>query len=288
MYACFTLIKFSALVNALLFSLVIQANSGDKEWWQYYDRTKVINLQFSDGIKKGYEVSVAWAPDGGLAPMLTGPALINFRSNEWGGSFSIKADYFHLPKDMLEESGLRLFNDNHSINLSLDLSKVYKVRSDSRHLQRISLWSNDHTSKAMLLGKSHTPFFFEDVDLDNVDELVITSFRSGQRSGHEYLIYELIDRYGVLTPQLKTRKPFDQIDMLSSFNLDNKTILIHSSGGFCESSENVYKMANNIFQHAQHTSWNSVPSEQYGRTCIESTYDIVDGQKVLKSRSESY
>lgn len=272
----------------LFLSLVSQADN-NKSWWKFYDRTKAIHLQFTNKVRQDYEINIVWTPDGGLAPVLTGPALINFKSEKWGKSFAVMADYFHLPKSLLRENNLHIFDGEYSFDLSINLSRVYKIQSNSRHLKSISLWSNSHTTKSMSSDtRSHTPFFFEDIDLDGADELVVTSFQSGQRGVHEYLIYDLIDRYGTPDLELKTTKPFNQIDMLSTFNSDDKTILIHSSGGSCSSLEDTYKMIDGVFQHVQHTNWKSRLDAQYNYICEKFIYDIVNGDRTPRLRSGSH
>lgn len=280
--------KFIALLAMLALNSITQSNADNEDWWQYYDRTKTINLKLSDKIKNNYEVNIVWTPDGGLAPVLTGPALINFKSEKWGDSFAVKADYFHIHEKVLKTAGLNIFKDG-IFNPKVDLGKTYKIAANPKYLKDVSLWQNEHNIKPTLEStRSHAPFFFEDMDLDGAEELVIASFGSGQRGSTEYLIYEISNRYSRPVATIKNSAPFNSIDQLSSFDISKKTIKQVSSGGACSSSEDTYKKINNIFQHIQHTSWDYRVDIEHGYICTESTYDIVDQKKTLKRVSESY
>ncbi len=271
----------------LLFSSASFAE--EDEWWQYYDRTKIIHLQFSDKVLNDYTVNVAWNPDGGLAPILTGSALINFNSNKEfvSESFSVRAEYFHIPGSMLKDAGFVLFNEDGEFNLSVDLSKTYQIKSD--FLKKMSLWSNRHKYDVSSSWEQ-TPFFFEDIDFDGVDELIITSFNSGQRGDNEYAIHKLHNRWEHLAYKEINTAPFDFIDQHTTFDNKNKTITKFYSGGACANLEDTYKLIDSEFKYIEHIEWDYsyTTTTEYESICTELTYDIVDNKKVIKSKSESY
>jgi hypothetical protein len=288
------------LLVFLLLSPVTQAEEDD--WWQHYDRTKTIHLQFSDTVKDGYTVNVSWNPDGGLAPMLTGPALINFKSNaKFGtGSYSVKAGYFHIPNRMLVDAGLIIFGENGKFDLSVDLSKTYKIKYNSKLFKKISLLDNTHEGFNVtdFLNDNYDhnapgsweqiPFFFEDVDFDGVEELIVTDFNSGQRGGNEYSIHKYFERYGKINYKNQSDEPFGYIDQLTTFDKDSKTIAQFHSGGSCANSEDIYKIMGSKFERIQYKKWHQSASMIMNYVCTESTFDIVDGREVLKSESDDY
>ncbi len=285
----FMVMRCRVLLVVYLLGLTLQAGASNEEWWQYYNRNKAIHLQFSDQFHKDYEINVVWTPDSGLSPVLNGPALINFRSKKWENSFSVGANYFHLPQEILKESGLYIFDSDYVFNLSVNLGKTYEIKNNSKYLKQISLWGNDHTTKEMSLdARSHIPFFFEDIDLDGEDELIVTSFRSGQRGVNEYLIYDLSYKYGTPVVEIKHLEPFNQIDQLSAFDFKHKTISQYSSGGSCSNLEDAYRLVNGNFQHIRHTNWNYRVDVEHGSICVETMYDIISDKKVPIVESKSY
>lgn len=131
--------KHTIILTLFLLSPVTHAE--ENEWWQYYDRDKTIHLQFVNEIKKGYTASVTWTPDGGMVPMLSGPALIHFKSDRWRDSFTIMTDYFHVSLEVLEQAGLKILNDDYEdYNLQVDLDRTYPIKYTP--YKKISLWCN--------------------------------------------------------------------------------------------------------------------------------------------------
>jgi len=274
------------VILSIFLLLNVSVYAEESEWWEYYDRTKTIHLQFVDEVRKGYTVSVTWTPDGGLAPMLTGPALIHFNSNKKYGaeSFSIGAEYFHIPSDTLSEAGLELFKDD-GYNLSVDLSKTYKIKYSP--YKKISLWNNIHHFEESG-AREQTPFFFEDIDFDGIDELIVTSFNSGQRGDNEYSVYKLHTRWSNVVYKEMNFKPFSFIDQHTTFDKQNKDIKKYYSGGSCANSEDIYKLIDGRFKYIEHKKWRPSNSMIVGSICTESTFDIVDGRRVVKSESDDY
>jgi len=288
------------LLAFLLINPVAQAE--EDEWWQYYDRTKTIHLQFSDKVEDGYIANVSWSPDGGLAPILTGPALINFNSNKQFGaeSFSVRAEYFHIPSSMLKDAGFVLFNEDAEFNLSADLGKTYKIKYNSKSFKKISLLNNTHEgfNADDFLNDNYdsnapgsweqTPFFFEDMDFDGTKELIVTSFNSGQRGSNEYSVHKLHNRWGNLAYKEVNAAPFDFIDQFTTFDKESKVIKKYYSGGSCANSEDIYKLIDGKYKYIEHKKWRHSASMIVGSVCTESTFDIVDGKEVLRTESDDY
>ena len=54
-------------------------DNGLPKYYELMDGKTPINIEFTDVIEGWYMVDVEWFPDWGLAPLLTGPANINFK-----------------------------------------------------------------------------------------------------------------------------------------------------------------------------------------------------------------
>ncbi len=274
-----TLLSFSYSTQ-----LLAAETESSKEDWEFYDRTKTIHLKFTDAVKDGYDVSVTWTPDGGL-PLLTGPAMINFNSADWSESFTFYAEHFHIPYPTLKELGF--FRGERGFNLSIDLNKTYPIEYGS--FTKTSLWGDTLTIDS-LTGEI-VPFFFEDVDLDGQDDLVVKGFRAGQRWADTFTVYEAGSKWGQTVYTQLTSGPFADIDTLTRFDKDNQTISLYSSsGGFCSGSLDVYKKVAGEFSYVLFKEWQYIEREGEGKHqrehCQENNYDIVDGKQVLRFEQE--
>ncbi len=269
------------LLVFLLLSPVTYADTD--EWNSFYDGTKTIHLKFTDIINDKYNVNIVWMPRDGEGPRLVGPAIITF-SKDSGYVFSVTADNFHLPFDELKKSGILKTDDNEQA-VKVDLSKVYSFEYSSDSFNKLSLINNTHKYEASG-SREQVPFFFEDVDFDGKDELVIVDFNAGQRWYNEYTVYKSNYKYGNMY-NLVTTEPFSIIDQLSTFNKKNRTIDVFSSGGACGSTNEKFKLIDGSYTPVEFTEWNSIANgERY--VCVESIYTVANEKRILKSKSESY
>ncbi len=84
----------------------------------------------------------------------------------------------------------------------------------------------NNTHKYEVSGsREQTPFFFEDIDFDGKDELIVVNFNDGQRWFNTYSIYKPTYKYGN-TYNLVNTEPFNIIDQLTTFDKDSKTLVI--------------------------------------------------------------
>ena len=267
------MMKYLVILFLLLFNLLVHA---EEAWESFFDGTKTVHLQFEGVINDQYKVDVLWSPDDENTPVLSGSAIIRFSYNS-GGHFSVSADSFHITKN------LGLFQTDESCEFictkPVDISKVYSVRYDE--LGKVSFFDNSHQEK------TNPPFFFEDIDFDGKDELIITDYRAGQRGVDSYTVYKDDYKNGNKY-NLAVNEPFNVIDSLTTFNKEHKTIDVYKSGGACNNSNDKYKLIDGKYKFVEFTKWNSKPSIKYGYICTESIYAIVNNEKVIKSKSESY
>jgi hypothetical protein len=235
-------------------------------------------------------VDVLWTPDDGYVPRLVGPATIRFIEDS-DSTFSVSADAFHMPYDTLWKLGLIKYedsskNDGHTVEV--DLTKIYPVEYNS-------------SSKSSLFDSSHgnsVPFFFEDIDFDGKDELIVVDFGTGQRRVDEYTVYksgEIPNRKITYRPvyqdssiyNLATTEPFNMLDQKTTFNKENRTRDVFSSGGACGSKNEKFKLIDGKYVAIEFTDWNYYIRD-VGSVCVESHYVVISGERALKSKSESY
>jgi len=263
----------------LLLSSVVWA----EERKSFFDGTKTIHLKFTNIIDGQYAVDVLWMPDDGLAPQLVGPATISFVKNR-GRSFSVLAEAFHLPIDVLNEFGLLKYDNSGDYHtLPVDLSKVHPIEYGS---DEVSIFNNPyhlHYDKSIV---GIVPFFFEDIDFDGKDELIIINTRAGQRWVDSYTIYKATYKGGNIY-NLATDEPFNMLDQKSTFNKENRTIEVFSSGGACGSTNEKFKLIDGKYVAIGFTDWDYYVRDG-GSVCVESNYAVISGKRVLKSKSESY
>jgi len=273
--------KYIILLAFLSINPVTQAE--ETEWMPFFDGSKTIHLRFTDVIDDKYNVNVVWMPRDGEGPRLVGPAIITFLK---GSSylFSVTANNFHLPFYELKERGiLEVEADGQAYEV--DLTKVYSFEYSSDSFNKILLMSNTHKYEASG-SREQVPFFFEDVDFDGKDELVIVDFNAGQRGYNEYTVYKSNYKYGNMY-NLVNIEPFSILDQLSTFDQENKTIDVFSSGGACGSTNEKFKLIDGRYTPVEFTEWNSrANGERY--VCVESIYTVANEKRTLKSKSESY
>jgi len=269
------------LLVFLLLSPVTFADTDERK--SFFDGTKIIHLTFTDLIDNKYIVNVLWMPDDGLVPRLVGPAIISF-TKDGGYSFPILADAFHLPFDLLTKLGILKFDEDSSDGhtAAVDLTKVYSVKYDS--LGEAGLFDNSHHYDESRLGT--TPFFFEDIDFDGKDELVVVNFKAGQRWVDSYTIYQPTYKNGYMY-NLATTSPFSILDQKATFNQEKRTIDVFSSGGSCTNSNEKFKLVDGKYIAIEFTEWDYYVRDG-GSVCVESNYAVISGKRVLKSKSESY
>jgi hypothetical protein len=273
--------KYILLLALFLFNPSAHAKEKQES---FFDGTKTIHLKFTDVIDDKYTVNVLWTPDDGYVPRLVGPATIRFVKDS-GLAFSVSADAFHLPFDVLNKLGLLKFDDSGDYHtLAVDLTKVYPVEYNT-------------TGKDSLFDSFHgnnVPFFFEDIDFDGKDELIIVDFGTGQRRVDEYTVYksgEIPNRKITYRPvyqdssiyNLATTEPFNMLDQKTTFDKKNRTIDVFLSGGACGSASEKFKLLGGKYKPIEFTEW--TPTEG---ACAEIVYGIREGKRVLKSITESY
>ena len=229
---------------------------------------KLIKIHFTDLIEDRYIVDVQWFPDNGLAPFLTGPAIITFNIKGDALSWFTKlTGFFHIP------------------NFEVDWEKI---NNGEVFEMKYSDFNNQSTLKELAKGlySLETPFFFEDVNFDGTKELIITEARNGQRHRDAYKVYS-IDEFGpeIDLYDITNTLPYVNFDSSTEFNPKDKTITLYYSGGACTTISETYQAVDGYrtvkFQLIK--GWETYFWDDDGNDigCHIKTYDIVNGREVL-------
>ena len=240
-------------------TIISEYGDGDNalpKGYELMDGKTPINIEFTDVIDGRYMVDVEWFPDWGLAPLLTGPANINFKLLNRDIKFTIKADLFHIERQI----------------------KAKNITSK----EAIKLNSSELTS---------VPFNFRDVNFDGINELVITNREGGQRFSDSYTIYliqeiEEDNYFNVL--DLSDTMPYSKFDAITKFNSEDKTVWMSYSGGACSSSYELYQrvfsdypLGNYQFKLIKKVDYDYQDKNGNNIGCHIYTYDVVNGKDVL-------
>ena len=229
---------------------------------------KLIKIHFTDLIEDRYIVDVQWFPDNGLAPFLTGPAIITFNIKGDALSWFTKlTGFFHIP------------------NFEVDWEKI---NNGGVFEMKYSDFNNQSTLKELAKGlySLETPFFFEDVNFDGTKELIITEARNGQRGRNAYKVYS-IDEFGpeIDLYDITNTLPYVKFDSSTEFNAKDKTITLYYSGGACSSSSETYQAVDGYgaVKFRLIKGWETYYWDDDGNNigCHIKTYDIVNGREVL-------
>ena len=240
------------------------SDNGLPKFYELMDGKTPVYIEFTDVIQGRYIVDVEWFPDWGLAPLLTGPANINFKLVDRNVKFTIKADLFNI--------GHRMFS-------------FPKYRIDAQTIV------NKDIIKMKFGDIANAPFAFGDMNFDGVNELLIADRNGGQRGYDAYSVYliqeiEGSSYFNIL--DLTNELPYSNIDESTEFDWDNKTMELYYSSGACSSSYEKYQRVFSdyplrdykfeLIKKIDYETWdddgNDIPCSKY-------VYDVVDGKDIF-------
>jgi hypothetical protein len=159
----------------------------------------------------GYKVQVIWFPliyEKGYTDY--GLAILHFQNDK---------DEFYLYNDIFHDDGLYRYmplKDGDSISLD------YRQKDPNKYL-----------------ADNSVPFFFQDVDFDGEDELLITKWQCGSRGSSMYDVYKMKKDGGAY---LINEEPFNDMENgHTEFNPKEKTIKLHLNFSAYEYAIHTYK-----------------------------------------------
>jgi len=234
---------------------------GLPEFYSMMNSKTPIYIEFTDVIEGRYRVDVEWFPDYGLAPLLTGPANINFKAIDSDISFSVRNELFHVP--------------NTYFHTKYPLSIEY---IESKESIKMPFW---------YLPKK--PFEFRDVNFDGTKELVIREERGGQRFYDSFVVHLIQEGEDFINLiDLSNIKPYSSFDETTEFDLEKQTVYMYYSGGACSSSYELYErvfnedpLENYEFRLIKREDYDYQDKKGKRIGCHIYVYDVIDGKKVL-------
>ena len=260
-------IKSMKLIATIMSGILLSTVANSDE--HYWDGNKPVHVQFTDVIEEKYTVDVHWFPDEMLAPRLTGSAVIRFTLEPDYNSFSILTNYFHLPVVLYPSSS----------------DRKRKIKFKYSELARSSLVDG--------VDDNSQPFFFEDIDFDGYKELVVAEPGNAQRHGTAYKVYNIAKDGGIFIDlyDITNAEPYISFDSFTTFDKENETITIKSSGGACTVAYDTYKKSGNSsydlregvnFIPVKQIIYDYIDKDGNHTGCTEYVYDVIHN-KILNS-----
>ena len=239
----------------------------------YYEPNGV-TIAYTNEIK-GYSVSVLWKPLVVSNNRTIGPAILEFYKIDEPYSFYLTNNHFGLENSMLPFS----YSED---GLSITSFNKYEINLE---------YNEDDLGTDYSFGTTKAPFFFQDLDFDKIDELVLVEIDNGQRGVASFKAYKfdgselLPDRNGITTIE-----PFNSLDEMSKVDYLTKRITIYNSGGNCANSYEIYKLqpAKNEYEGNSFVLETVIEEqiEEKSNKCYELTYSVIGQSKKLLSKME--
>ena len=239
----------------------------------YYEPNGV-TIAYTNEIK-GYSVSVLWKPLVVSNNRTIGPAILEFYKIDEPYSFYLTNNHFGLENSMLPFS----YSED---GLSITSFNKYEINLE---------YNEDDLGTDYSFGTTNAPFFFQDLDFDKIEELVLVEIENGQRGVASFKAYKfdgselLPDRNGITTIE-----PFNSLDEMSKVDYLTKRITIYNSGGNCANSYEIYKLQPAKNEHEGNSFvLETVIEEQIeekSNKCYELTYSVIGQSKKLLSKME--
>lgn len=261
-------------VRLIALSLALAAISTYATAQTTYYEPNGVSISYSSVIN-GYSVYVLWKPMVVSNNRTIGPAIIEFYKVDEPYSFYLTNNHFGIENSMLpftySEDGLSIVSINeYDIYLEYDKADLESASS---------------------FGTTNQPFFFQDLDFDKIEELVLVESENGQRGVASFKAYKFEnselqpDRYGITSIE-----PFRSLDEMSKVDYLTKRITIYKSGGNCANSSEIYKLqlAKNEYE-ANSFILETIIEEQRdekSNKCYESTYSVIGQSKKLLVKKE--
>ena len=239
----------------------------------YYEPNGV-TIAYTNEIK-GYSVSVLWKPMLVSNNRTIGPAILEFYKIDEPYSFYLTNNHFGLENSMLPFS----YSED---GLSITSFNKYEINLE---------YNEDDLGTDYSFGTTNAPFFFQDLDFDKIEELVLVEIENGQRGVASFKAYKfdgselLPDRNGITTIE-----PFNSLDEMSKVDYLTKRITIYNSGGNCANSYEIYKLqpAKNEYEGNSFVLETVIEEqiEEKSNKCYELTYSVIGQSKKLLSKME--
>jgi len=198
--------------------LTAEAQQGDAEAQNNLgDRLRVssdsfITVDYRAAVH-GYRVGIVWMPVDMRARHVFGPAILKFTDEASGEMFTVTTNSFGLSPDRLPF--------------------VFEYGKPVVYREPVVLEYGDvGRTEGATFGTAKEPFFFEDVDFDGQEDLLVAAIGEGQRGWSSFKAYKLTRRMpGSALYDITHEKPFVDLDERSVVDHKKNSIRIYSNGG---------------------------------------------------------
>ncbi len=188
-----------------------------------------IHLQYSELIE-GYRISFKFSPKVVYyEDNIIGRGTIYFHHLKTNQKFKVYNPMMGFPTRVLP---LKLSKNKRTITRLIKRNKSLHYIFKAKTLSKTEFEN---------FGTTKVPFFFYDLNLDGVKELLIPQMNSGQRGVAIFKPYELKDgKLFFPKNSFIKKKPFTELDEMSKINSNKRTIIIHGSNGACQGTDKIY------------------------------------------------
>ena len=188
-----------------------------------------------DNLVEGYKVSIKFTPKVVYyEDHIIGRGTIFFHHIKTNQKFKIYNPMMGFPTGVLP--------------IHLSKNKRWIERLNKRSINLKYNFKDRTLSKTEFgnFGTTEVPFFFHDLNLDGVKELLVPQMNSGQRGVAIFKPFESHNgKFYRLKNSFLRKKPFSELDEMTTIDRKKKQIIMHSSGGYKDSYDVVHVINKN-------------------------------------------
>jgi hypothetical protein len=239
----------------------------------------VVTINYSNEIN-GYSVRIFWKPIEVRNTHTKGPAILEFYNNNDSTSFFLTNNHFGIENRKLP------------FTYSEDYLDIVSIDENEIGLE----YHEDFLISEYSFGTTNEPFFFQDLDFDDREELIFVELANGQRGLASFKAFKFdYSEYNNLGLQpelygITSKEPFKSLDEMSEVDYLNQQIKLYKSGGSCANSYEIYKLQPGKNEFEGNSFFLETLVEEYkdekSKKCYELTYSVIGQSKKLLSKKE--
>lgn len=257
-------IKTAFIVSLCFLILSSCDNIMGKELYNSTSQLRTLKIKLNEKVND-YLVTIYWKPLKMSDHGLTGPAIFTFEKDQH--TSTVATNYFSLK---LDKNDFTLDKENYVNSLSLRNITVDYVGYNFEN-------KNKETTNCL--------FFFQDIDFDNKDELLITELEQGSLGLQAFKPYKVgNNEFMEMSWQKKGISPYERLDVKTSINSKTKTLTNFGYDDYCGDPEYKYAVQNGIFQNIEIVSYEtSLGVEE----CLKIVYKVENGVSTIVSKTSA-
>lgn len=225
---------------------------------------KTVVIEYSNETN-GYKIKSTWIPKIVSSNHVIGPAIIELYNIADSTTYTVTNNNFSILKS----------------NLPFTYSKdSLEIKSLNKNLLNLE-YKSSKINNSESFGTTDVPFFFADIDFDNVKELLIAEVGNGQRGIATFRAYQINEGSGLESKKFLSM-PFIDFDEMTEIDYEGENIILYGSGGLCYNSYSIFSKKRNfnldiLIKQERNDNLNK---------CYQYTYKIINGREVLISKEE--